>query len=106
MKQLKRGELRAWRIATLAAQGNVSSLSGLPIPEGAAVVDHCHQTGQIRGVISRAENSVLGKLERGRRWGRELNVVAFAAGVHRYLCVRAPHPLYPAPPKKRKKVLK
>ena len=82
---LKSSQIKQFRIDLLAKQGGRSALSGQVILEGEAVLDHCHKTGLVRGVITRAENSVLGKVENGRRFGRSFDAVAFAKGLENYL---------------------
>ena len=99
--QLKTSQIKAHRLALLEAQGGLSALSGLPIIEGEAVLDHCHRTGLVRGVITRAENSVLGKVERGKRYGKSFDAEAFASGLHQYLTKEhgdVLHPLHKATP--------
>ena len=91
LPRLKASEIKAFREELLKQQGGRSALSGQIINPGEAVTDHDHKTGQIRGVITRAENSVLGKVENGRRFGRSFDPVAFAAGLHLYL-TREQHP--------------
>lgn len=79
----------------LTQQGGLSALSGQPIIEGEAVLDHCHTTGLVRGVITRAENSVLGKVERGRRYGKSFDAAAFASGLHQYITKHHGEVLHP-----------
>ena len=47
----------------LKQQNGLDALTGLPIPDKQAVLDHCHQTQYVRGVLHRQSNAVLGKLE-------------------------------------------
>ncbi len=44
--------------------GHSSALSGLPLRLEDACIDHCHETGLIRGYISKRENSYLGFAEK------------------------------------------
>ena len=67
MERLTASKLKAWREAKLKEQGGVCLLTHYRIPEGAAVADHCHTTGHIRGVISRGANSMLGAIENSRK---------------------------------------
>ena len=95
--KLKSSQIKAYREELLKQQGGRSAISGQIIQEGEAVLDHCHKTGLCRGVITRAENSVLGKVENGRRFGRSFDPVAFATGLHFYLTKEHPdveHPLH------------
>lgn len=49
------------------AQGRCCKLTGEPLALENAVVDHCHVTGVVRGVLSRGANTMLGKIENHRR---------------------------------------
>jgi hypothetical protein len=95
MTQLKTTQVKAFREELLRKQGGVSALTGLPIQEGKACLDHCHVTGRCRGVISRAENTALGKVENGFRYGREFDPIAFAKGLYEYLTKEQTLPLHP-----------
>lgn len=66
-ERLTVSKLKVWREAKLKAQGGVCLLTHYPIPEGKAVADHCHDTGHIRGVLSRGANSMLGVIENNRK---------------------------------------
>lgn len=65
--RLSASKLKAWREAKLNEQGGVCLLTHYPIPTGKAVADHDHETGHIRGVISRGANSMLGVIENNRK---------------------------------------
>jgi len=47
-----------------SGSGHSSALSGLPLDLEDACIDHCHETGLIRGYISKRENSYLGFAEK------------------------------------------
>lgn len=103
--QLKAGHLKGWRETRLKQNDGRCELCAEPILPGQAVADHCHQSGHLRGVIHRACNSVLGKVENGRRYGRNFNPIAFAQGLHAYLTREKTLPLHPShgkPKRKRK----
>lgn len=51
------------RALLLKEQKGLDLLTGLPIPDKQAVLDHSHQTQYVRGVLHRQSNAVLGKLE-------------------------------------------
>ncbi len=68
--RLKQSQLAAYRQAQLALQGGCCALTGKALKPEDAVVDHCHTTGVIRGVIDRGANSMLGKIENHRRLAR------------------------------------
>lgn len=94
--QLKRSQVKTFREALMQKQGGLCALCGLPFQPGTAVLDHCHVTGHCRGVIHRACNSVLGKCENGRRYGKAFDVLAFAEGLHQYLTKEKTLPLHPS----------
>jgi len=83
--KLRPKDLREYRIARLQSNEGLCELCSLPIEEGKAVLDHDHADGLVRGVIHRSCNSVLGKIERGRRYGKEFSPIDFALGVGLYL---------------------
>lgn len=109
MTQLKPSQIKAYRERLLKEQGNVSALTGKPILLGTACLDHDHVTGQCRGVISRAENTVLGRVENGRRFGKDFDPIAFAKGLHAYLTKDhgdTLHPSHGRPKRRRPKTTK
>lgn len=55
----------------LTEQEGCDKLTGLPIPEGQAVLDHSHKSQYVRGVLHRQSNAVLGKIE--NLWTRYLS---------------------------------
>jgi hypothetical protein len=61
--KLKYSEIKTFRHQQLIKQGNCCSLCGDPIAEDQAVLDHDHKSGQLRGVLHRGCNSLLGKIE-------------------------------------------
>lgn len=65
--------MKAWKVKQIRAQGGVCPLSLRPFDLRNlkdAVVDHDHQTGLIRGVLSRSGNAVEGKVKNAvARWG-------------------------------------
>lgn len=93
--------LPRWRAETLAAQDGRCALCGMPITvKDPAVADHDHTTGQMRGVLHRSCNSLLGKLENNRaRYGLRdaVHFTKFLHGVVPYLARRPGDdtPLYP-----------
>lgn len=89
MQRLKQSELPAFREALWEKQGRRCALSGMPLALADAVVDHCHKTGEVRGVLHRGVNSMLGKIENHRKIAGLSDDVALAkmlAGVVHYLC--------------------
>ncbi len=56
-------DVKAVRQALLKEQKGLDALTGLPIPAGQDVCDHCHESQFVRGILHRQSNAVLGKLE-------------------------------------------
>lgn len=75
--KLSRGALRTWAIGQLKTKQNgLCLVCKKPISlqvmgnKSDYVVDHCHETGVIRGVLHRSCNASLGKLDNAiGRWG-------------------------------------
>jgi hypothetical protein len=67
MRKLTRTELAAFREEQWLKQDKRCRLSGMRIALDEAVVDHCHKSGEVRGVLHRGVNSMLGKIENHRR---------------------------------------
>lgn len=66
MRRLKLSELKAWREAKLEEQGGKCALCGEACAVTEAVADHDHRTGELRGVLHRGCNAMLGHLENNR----------------------------------------
>ena len=60
--KLKTTEIKEFRTQQLLKQGGCCALCGQSIVDD-AVLDHCHKTGLLRGVLHRGCNSLLGKIE-------------------------------------------
>lgn len=56
-------DVKSVRQQLLEEQENQDALTGLDIPEKQAVLDHCHSTQFVRGVLHRQVNAALGKIE-------------------------------------------
>ena len=77
LRKLPRSSLRAWAMGHLKSkQGGNCAVCGLPISlqvmgnKSDYVVDHCHESGEIRGVLHRSCNAALGKIDNAAgRWG-------------------------------------
>lgn len=65
MQKLKASEVAQYRKTLLAEQGGRCLLCGEMI-EGDDVLDHCHKTGNVRGVLHRGCNAELGHIENNR----------------------------------------
>lgn len=62
MQRLKQSEVAKTRKEILDQQRSYCALCQELIAEGQAVLDHCHKTGQIRGVLHRGCNAFEGTL--------------------------------------------
>ena len=77
LRKLSRSSLRAWAIGHLKSkQGGVclvcKNLVNLQVMGNKSdyVVDHCHESGEIRGILHRSCNASLGKIDNAAgRWG-------------------------------------
>ena len=75
--KLSRSSMRAWTIGHLRSkQDGLCAVCKKPISlqvmgnKSDYVVDHCHESGLIRGVLHRSCNAALGKLDNAvGRWG-------------------------------------
>lgn len=66
-------EKSTWRERLLVEQFHLCPLCGLVIQREDAVLDHCHSTGHIRGVLHSGCNALLGKIENfKKRAGKKL----------------------------------
>lgn len=78
-------ELRKFRLKNMPAY---CPITGVELTEDNSVVDHCHKTGIIRGVISSEGNVLLGKFEnsfgRMSSKSRELGVINTLRGIALY----------------------
>lgn len=76
-RKIQRSQLRAWAIGHVKSkQGGVCPICGQPIKfqvmgnKSDYVVDHDHETGEIRGVLHRSCNAAEGKVTNAAgRWG-------------------------------------
>ena len=89
MLKLKASELAEFRHNQLLVQGGRCALCLRPITsEAEAVAYHCHTTGEIRRIIHRGCNSMLGKFENHMRIAKLTTVQsahAWATGLVPYL---------------------
>jgi hypothetical protein len=60
--KLKHSEIRSFRKTQLVRQNSCCALCGQAVIDD-AVLDHCHSTGAIRGVLHRGCNALLGHIE-------------------------------------------
>lgn len=68
MRKLTKSGVAPFRNQWLKDNGGLCDLCKEPITEPAtdAVLDHCHKTGECRGVLHRGCNAALGKVENAR----------------------------------------
>jgi hypothetical protein len=69
----------------LQEQDNRCLLCNQPLIPSEAVLDHCHITGYVRGVIHSKCNVLLGKIENFNRRYKHPNLSAFLEGVLEYI---------------------
>jgi len=74
MRKLTRSQMTAWKVRQLKVeQGGLCGICGLPIDlsiKGEGVIDHDHDTGEVRGVLHRSCNAAEGKVANAAgRWG-------------------------------------
>lgn len=101
MRRLTATTLPAYRTQLLADQGGNCALCGEHCGADEAVTDHDHKTGQIRGVLHRGCNAMLGHIENNRPRHKLTSIVRltkFLAGLVAYLYRKRPDdtPLYPS----------
>lgn len=94
MRKVPRTQLRAWAARHLKVeQGGLCPLCSKEIDlkvKGEGVVDHDHDTGEIRGVLHRSCNAAEGKISNAAaRWGAKSgkyeDIVAYLKSVCQYL---------------------
>lgn len=98
MQKLSRSAVLPFRLQTLAKQGGRCAVCGNPLAPADSVLDHDHVTGEVRGVLHRGCNSMLGKIENHRRVAKlttDAALAAFLQGVIPYLHQDGLGVLYP-----------
>lgn len=63
MERIKYTELAEYRTALLRAQNFICPLCNRVIESNEATLDHCHVSGNVRGVLHRNCNGILGRVE-------------------------------------------
>ena len=96
------------RQALLTAQNNLCALCEQLIAEGQAVLDHCHKTGQIRGVLHRGcnafEGTVVNSLPRNLITAQRLIVILRNLVDYQQQLKPLLHPTYKTAEEKRARV--
>lgn len=104
MPKLSRTMMRSWAARHLATvQNNLCPLCGKFIDlkqKGEGVIDHDHDTGEIRGVLHRSCNAAEGKISNAAaRWGAKsasyADVIAYLQSVVLYLSKPGVGMMYP-----------
>lgn len=98
MQRLSLSAVLPFRLQTLAKQGGRCAICGNTLAPADAVLDHDHVTGEVRGVLHRGCNSMLGKIENHRRIAKlatDVALAAFLQGVIPYLHKDGLGVLYP-----------
>lgn len=97
-RRLTASQVKAHRDKLLEEQGGRCALCGELIQRD-DVLDHDHKTGEIRGVLHRGCNAMLGHLENNRArhlLTSEVRFARFLSNVQKYLLQRRDDPvLYP-----------
>ena len=68
--RLKHTEIKKYREQELKKQNGLCLLCREPLDIKEAVLDHCHTTGYIRGILHRGCNCLLGKIENNLKRNR------------------------------------
>lgn len=86
-QRLTHSQIKPIRDSLLAAQGGKCALCRTPIKStDKPVLDHCHNTGAVRGTLHHSCNAVLGKIENSYvRFGLSRMLFEFLAGVGSYM---------------------
>lgn len=95
-RRLKQSELKHWRDKLLAEQDRVCFLCGNDI-ESDPVLDHCHDTGRLRGVLHRQCNHAEGRIKDWiKRTGKSTNPIDFLVNLAWYISKDySKNPLHP-----------
>ncbi len=99
MSRLTQAQLKAWREQQLAVQKGRCALCKETISTGEEVADHDHKTGELRGVLHRGCNAMLGHIENNRPRHKLTSLVRlarFLSNVAKYIAHDyTGQPLYP-----------
>lgn len=86
-RQLKASEVASVLAQLVKKQKNRCAVCGLPFtPRDGAVLDHCHDTGFIRGALHRSCNGAEGRVKTKARLGHKgVGASDFIIGLGKYL---------------------
>lgn len=87
VRQLKNSEVSSVLKQIVQKQGSKCGVCGLPFTKvDGAVLDHCHDTGYIRGALHRSCNSAEGRVKTKARLGhRGVGAGDYIIGLGKYL---------------------
>ena len=105
MRRLSRGEVADVRSRILSKQGGRCAICGTKImglAKGGATLDHCHDTGVIRGVLCRVCNGGEGKIKNAamrygggkENWRKWLHDMLGYLGMHSVARTEFLHPTW------------
>lgn len=90
MRKLKHREVAGVRDDILQEQGHKCAICTMDLSNDAAVLDHCHTTGAIRGVLCRNCNGIEGKVHNlARRAKRKWTPTWWLQRLIRYWAIHA-----------------
>lgn len=103
MRKLARSQMRSWALRQLQAQGGLCGICNKPIDttvKGEMVIDHNHDTGEIRGILHRSCNAAEGKITNAAgHWGAKSMqypaIIAFLEQTVQYLKGEGCNLMYP-----------
>lgn len=98
MHKLRSSEVAEYRRTALESQEGHCMLCSERIMPGEDVLDHCHKTGHVRGVLHRGCNAMLGHIEnnRARHMLKDGRLWRFLRGVQTYITAdHSQRPLHP-----------
>lgn len=104
MPKLSRTMMRSWAARHLQTkQGGLCPLCRKPIDmtvKGEGVIDHDHDSGEIRGILHRSCNAAEGKISNAAsRWGAKsakyADIIAYLTNVVAYLTMPGAGMIYP-----------
>lgn len=84
-QRLTKSSVADHRLSILVRQGSRCAICSDPCTPTDAVLDHCHKTGAVRGVLHRSCNALLGPVENNAGRFGVRNLIAWAAGLAAYL---------------------
>ena len=85
MSRIRVQDIRVIREELLEQQSGFCAICGEELKPEEAVLDHCHQSGHIRGTIHNKCNTLLGKIENFNRRYKHHNLASFLDGVMEYI---------------------